>query len=214
MVVPSEHAAVCVSDGRLKQARIWLVEISDDLVHYDLLSTSERKRFAAFHQPEHATQYAATRCVLKKILALLIGRDPVCLQLHTDEYGRPLLAGDDAHVKFSVAHARNRSLIAVVADGHIGVDLEHESALVDAEVVEFWLNRIGAPPAESLLQRWVRLEALVKAIGTGIADVDMYGFRATPGIIVHDVHMPQGWAGAVALPAWCREVEFRRWKEK
>lgn len=197
---------------RAEHAQVWLIEISDALVDHALLSPDELRRWAAFHRAEHATQFAATRCVLKKILAMRLVRDPGRLRLDTNGDGRPVLAEADKRFSFSVTHARQLSLIAIMAGGPVGVDLEHVSALSDAEGVKSWLDRIGAPPAAPLLTRWVRLEALAKAAGTGLADIDINGLRVPPDVIVRDIRLPQAWAGAVAVPAWCPGVEFRRWE--
>jgi 4'-phosphopantetheinyl transferase len=104
---------------------------------------------------------AAGRTALRALAAELVGADPADVTVRArcatcgGEHGRPVLGGsralDDLHA--SVAHAGGSVVVAVGADGPLGIDAEPR----DRE----------APPGWTLAE-WVRIEAVLKADGRGL----------------------------------------------
>ena len=146
------------------------------------------------------------------------------LELDHDAQGRPVITRPRTSTVVSIAHAPDLTLVAFAPHGDVGVDVEP----LDRNVLGWalWrhvltrreLERLPSVPRErnaALLRLWVRKEALLKAVGTGIA-VEPSGIELTKdGEVValpprlgavedwalHDVEIP-GCAAAVA----CRPV--------
>lgn len=180
-----------------------------------------RKRFA--HDRERLTlAYAMHRLWLSASLQC----DPAKVPLTRDARGAPQVAGTSLHT--SLSHGDDAIAIALSAVGPIGVDVEPVGrAQGMAELAE----RIAHPrelqalasldgPARdaALLRLWVRKEALLKAVGVGLA-WEMPGFEASTGmpvkflqdvnisLYVNDIDEFDDWNIAVAaapgvVPEW------------
>jgi 4'-phosphopantetheinyl transferase len=126
---------------------------------------------------------AAGRAALRVLAAEIVGADPADVTVRArcatcgGAHGRPVLGGSRAldGLHASVAHAGDVVVVAISADGPIGVDAEPR----DRE----------APPGMTLAG-WVRIEAVLKADGRGLA-VDPARVRSAPDT-----------TGGDALVAW------------
>jgi hypothetical protein len=107
-----------------------------------------------------------------------------CPQCGSLEHGQPILVGSDLHV--SMAYAAD---LAVIAWGAEPVGIDVEGSLPD--------GRRGAPrdPRGPSLDEWVRLEALGKAAGTGLAD---WPHVVPPPRPVLPLQLPEGYIGTIA----------------
>ena len=91
-------------------------------------------------------------------------------------HGRPYVDAEAAP-RYNLAHTRERALIALALDADVGVDLEAPRTVArrDALLARSFTPReraaiAAAPdPERLLLHAWAGKEALVKAIGRGIA---------------------------------------------
>ncbi|MFS4505588.1 4'-phosphopantetheinyl transferase family protein [Clavibacter sp. Sh2141] len=110
---------------------------------------------------DRPTRTAAGRDALRALAAQLTGADPADVTVRArcatcgGPHGRPVLGGSRAldGLHASVAHAGDAVIVAVSADGPIGIDAEPR----DRE----------APPGTTLAE-WVRIEAVLKADGRGL----------------------------------------------
>ncbi|WP_435080906.1 4'-phosphopantetheinyl transferase family protein [Clavibacter michiganensis] len=110
---------------------------------------------------DRAARTAAGRDALRALAAELVGADPADVTVRArcatcgGEHGRPVLGGSRAldGLHASVAHAGGLVVVAVSADGPIGIDAEPRGR--------------EAPPGTTLAE-WVRIEALLKADGRGL----------------------------------------------
>ncbi|OUE24568.1 4'-phosphopantetheinyl transferase family protein [Clavibacter michiganensis] len=121
---------------------------------------------------DRADRTAAGRAALRALAAELTGADPADVTVRArcatcgGAHGRPVLGGSRAldGLHASVAHAGASVVVAVSAEGPIGIDAEPR----DRE----------APPGSTLAE-WVRVEAVLKADGRGLA-VDPARVRSAP----------------------------------
>ncbi|MBF4617707.1 4-phosphopantetheinyl transferase [Clavibacter sp. VKM Ac-2873] len=105
---------------------------------------------------------AAGRDALRTLAAGIVGADPADVTVRArcatcgGAHGRPVLGGSRAldGLHACVAHAGDAVVVAVSADGPIGIDAEPR-------------DREG-PPGMTLAD-WVRIEAVLKADGRGLA---------------------------------------------
>ncbi|WP_228503588.1 4-phosphopantetheinyl transferase [Clavibacter phaseoli] len=129
---------------------------------------------------DHPARTAAGRAALRALAAEIVGADPADVTVRArcatcgGDHGRPVLGGSRAldALHASVAHAGAAVVVAVSADGPIGIDAEPR----DRE----------APPGTTLAG-WVRVEAVLKADGRGL--------RVEPSLVhfEDDGHGTVGW---------------------
>ncbi|CAN7430826.1 4'-phosphopantetheinyl transferase superfamily protein [Trinickia sp. LjRoot230] len=144
------------------------------------LDESERARAARFLRHEDAVRHAATRAALREALAERLAQPAHALQLERDEAGRPRLAGPLAQaLDFNVSHTGQYALIAISATRRVGVDIELRREAFDwRSVARSVFTSAESRYVESLPEAsrqaafydaWAAKEALLKALGVGIA---------------------------------------------
>ncbi|MFC8130856.1 4'-phosphopantetheinyl transferase family protein [Streptomyces sp. NPDC057302] len=194
-----------------------------------MLDAKEAQRAAGFQDPAARTRFVTSHVGLRVLLGARLGiapRDVVLVRERCgmpgceEPHGRPAVAGDPG-VHFSLSHAGDVALYALAASP-VGADIESLD-LVGAGL-ERMARRLhpaerraldGLDPAvrqEALLGCWVRKEAFLKGIGTGLPGgvgahhVGLAAALAPPwappapaGWALLDVPAPDGAHAAVAL---------------
>jgi phosphopantetheinyl transferase len=131
--------------------------------------------------PERQRRHAR-RALLRAVLARALGCDAADVVLRRTAAGRPELEWPRASVRFSVAASGPLGLVATTPGGAVGVDVElAERAAGLAGTAHVFLTaverrRVAAlAPAErdlAVLRQWTQREALGKAMGTGLLDLE------------------------------------------
>jgi 4'-phosphopantetheinyl transferase len=127
--------------------------------------------------------------------------------------GKPVLGpGQDADIRFSVAHADDLALLAFARAADVGVDLERRRPLPDAEALAalhfapIESRAVAAAAAgaraDAFLRVWTRKEAIAKATGEGLTKP--FGSFVVPSDEVVSNHMaevpdPRGGTTRLAL---------------
>jgi 4'-phosphopantetheinyl transferase len=117
----------------------------------------------------------ASRAILRILLGRYLGVPAGDVPLTVEPGGRPVLAGTDPRIRFSVSHAGPLALYAFAADRAVGVDVERMKREVPfdrlaarffatAEVAALAALPRGVLPA-AFFACWTRKEALFKAWG-------------------------------------------------
>ena len=153
---------------------LWRVPL-DSLFDKSLLSPDEIERAGRFRFPVLHDRYCAGRCALRVILSRYLDTAPQSIEFTYNEHGKPL-AG--AGIDFNLSHAGGQMLIGITEGRMIGVDIETRGRRTESEAiarrffspheVEQFLQFPIHERDEAFLRCWVRKEAYVKAIGTGI----------------------------------------------
>jgi 4'-phosphopantetheinyl transferase len=187
---------------------VWCVHLDDpDLPHAALAATLEPG------EREHAARlrtggrgWAAGRGVEREILAGYLGVDAAVIRFTAGELGKPRLL-EAPELRFSFSRTDGLALLAVARDREIGVDVERENDRTDVERVahEFLppdeAAALGRVPPQArraaFFASWTRHEARLKLHGRGLAAGP---FEPSPGsrVVVRDLELPSGFAGAVA----------------
>ncbi|MGK5533654.1 4'-phosphopantetheinyl transferase family protein [Streptomyces sp. URMC 129] len=220
------------------QVGVWVLTIPGAGADVDasVLDRAESARAASFRDPADRWRYVVAHVGLRQLLAARLGvraadvefaRRPCPVPGCGGPHGRPVVAGQP-RLEFSLSHAGGLAYYAV-AGADVGVDVE--AAAVAGPGVA---RRLGGmlhpreraalaalPDAvrdEAFLGCWVRKEAFLKGLGTGLAgDVGAHHVGlprefapAVPGADAGDG--PEGWAVTdVAAPAGYRAaVAVRR----
>jgi 4'-phosphopantetheinyl transferase len=224
MAAPGGHAMTSAprqaADGA---AEVWWFDIGEvTLGPADLadLDPRETARAAAFVFPADRHRYQVAHVMLRRVLASRLGSEPgrlVFARLRCPACGgpsgRPVLAGlpdgDSAGSgpSFSLAHSGDAVAIAV-ASGPVGIDVERAAtgcvcSLASAMHPEDTALAEALPEPErhaAIIRWWVRMEAVLKCTGTGIA----HGMDAFPvlgaGCSFAALPAPEGYQAALALP--------------
>jgi 4'-phosphopantetheinyl transferase len=181
-----------------------------------VLSDEEREQYRRFHFAPDARDYAAAHALLRHALSLGGDRTPAEWQFEKTQAGKPLLSGDSAdQASFSLSHSRGMVACAVTSGAEVGVDVECIDRDVDGDAIA---ARFFAPVETAQLMEvkgdarrdrffdlWTLKEALVKALGRGMA-VSLRSLAFTVGAS-GDIRMdapdldPGAWQFALFAPS-------------
>lgn len=151
-----------------------------------LLSDNEIAKSRRFRHQRDADRFCVAHASLRILLGLYRGRPPLrgdfvrrCQLCGSHAHGKPNLSTGKGEFQFSLSSAGDVIALAFSRAGAVGVDIEPTCQVVDVQGMcsialtrheREELERVwpAARPAAAL-QCWVRKEALLKAIGVGLA---------------------------------------------
>lgn len=138
-----------------------------------LLDGHERERLHRFRRPADQARYLAAHALVRLVLADAVGAPPAALGFDRtcrcgEQHGKPVLPGGPG---FSLTHAGDLVGVAVHPGGDVGLDVEQARELADLPAMAGHVcsPRETAADAEAFFTLWTRKEALLKAVGTGLA---------------------------------------------
>ncbi len=161
---------------------VWHVAIPpcDSRVDDSVLEAAEHERASRYRQDADRVRYKVTRAALRQLLGDRLGVDAASLQFATARNGRPELAGAASALSFNVSHSGEHALIAVSVGGLVGVDVEHVDPrlnwqeLLDLVCTDSEQRALRGEPVwcqrHAFFRYWTAKEALLKAVGLGIAE--------------------------------------------
>lgn len=153
-----------------------------------LLSRAEWQRAQRHRCHADVVRAVATRAALRRLLSAHTGIAPEKLVFTQNAYGKPALENADGPI-FNVSHSGHVALIALAPGGAVGVDIER----CRSEVELAPLQGLVLSPSErfdhalSFMERWVVKEAVLKALGLGIAD-HLQSLSVTPSLELPDTY--------------------------
>jgi 4'-phosphopantetheinyl transferase len=172
----------------------------------EYLSQAELERAERFRFPHLRRRFIVARARLRQVLGAQLGVAPRALELAQGADGKPQLAGGELH--FSVSHCDEVALIGV-SPVKIGVDIEALRPVAEADAIAeqvfsprerdryAMLAPLDRPLA--FLRCWTRKEALVKAVGGGLAAARARAdTELAPGWWLHTFFPLRGFIAAVA----------------
>ena len=195
-----------------------------------LLSEDECQRAAVFRFDEHRRRSIIARARLRIVLAAHAGGAPQDLRFAYGPHGKPWLPALPS-LRFNVAHAGDRALVAIAHGREVGIDLERVEPRRDlADVARQFFSAAERQALDGLeaslrqtaiLRCWCRKEAYVKARGGGLTrPLDSFDVAIGPlgdarsllvatrpdpsdagEWLVRDVALGPGWASALAVDA-------------
>ncbi|MFI6338860.1 4'-phosphopantetheinyl transferase family protein [Streptomyces sp. NPDC050535] len=202
------------------------------------LSPEERARAHGFMDPSEAGHYVYAHAAVRRIIAELLhcsaeairfGRER-CPGCGDGVHGRPRIVAPPAALGFNHSRSRATWLLAVAPQGQrVGADIEEirplnafqgliDTCLTPEERIYVTEDTDPMRRRRRFYRCWVRKEAVLKAVGTGLAGglsrLDVKPYEPGPAVItvdgpgngrflLHDVPLSPGLAAAVAeeLPA-------------
>ncbi|MCR9292640.1 MAG: 4'-phosphopantetheinyl transferase superfamily protein [bacterium] len=148
------------------------------------LSPEERHRAERFVTAELRSRFVVCRGRLRQWLGEQLGCPPAEVQFGYEQLGKPYLRSPQptkgmAALHFNVSHSADRGLIAL-APCAVGVDIEVVSRRMNLQAIAgqlisprerpAWESMPAPQRCDQLLRIWVCKEALLKAMGLGIAE--------------------------------------------
>ncbi|MEO8272369.1 MAG: 4'-phosphopantetheinyl transferase superfamily protein [Aureliella sp.] len=144
------------------------------------LNTEELARANRFVHADVRRRFVVCRSRLRHLLAHELGIEPAQVGFRYEKWGKPQLSNPAvADLQFNVSHSADWGLVAL-ARVAVGVDLElfndrFEYRGVASQIVTphermAWSKLVPAVQATETLRLWVCKEALLKAMGLGIAE--------------------------------------------
>ncbi len=155
-----------------------VAEVNERQRLFDLLSSDERSRAERFAANSIRDRFVVARGRLRLVLGYFLGIAPQLVEFEYGEFGKPFPAAKhDSKLAFNLSHSRDKALIAVTDEGHVGIDIE----VVDTDLhveplalqlfgeneLQCWRQLPVDVSKRVLLQAWVCKEAVVKAMGIG-----------------------------------------------
>ena len=190
------------------------------------LDDEERRSAVRFRMRFDRNAYIVAHAVLRRVLGRYTGVAPRELRFGRAPGGKPLLAGvGSGTLQFNLAHCSGAALIAVTRVAEVGVDIEAARDNVDPLSIATRFFTDAEHQAifraedrnTAFFRHWVAKEAVVKAVGAGLAsplDAFVVQFEASgdhasvrwiapcSGHDISRVHLlptPPGWHAALAL---------------
>ena len=147
-----------------------------------LLTSSERARADRFTRTADRVRFTQARAALRRLLAARVGCEPAEVPLATGPHGKPHLAwAGGSGPPFNLSHSGSHALIALGDErtvSEVGIDIEACGSDVDIEGIatlaftacERDEVRTAPDPLQAFYSRWTGKEAVLKAIGLGVAE--------------------------------------------
>ena len=164
--------------------------VAVDVTHWDLtrqrsrlaalsalLSPEENARVARLAIPTLRERYVLAHGILRETLAAMTGEAPAALRFERGPDGKPALI-DGRDIAFNLSKSGEGLLIATARGATVGCDLEQLRANSEAKAIAARWFSAGERAAlaglsgddfdRAFTTLWVRKEALLKAVGTGL----------------------------------------------
>ncbi len=193
-----------------EEVHVWRFPLSPRSHHWDVLNAAERDRANRYSLEKPRTQFIAARGFLREVIACYLNRSPHDVAFLVEPDGKPTLADSTLH--FNLTHSAEWGLIAI-ANQRVGIDLEQVRPMENAgSLVERFFGPAERMEYAQLVERvrlagffrgWTCKEALLKAVGTGIHQVDRCEVLLNPErapTVIRFPHPPRN--GSWQLATW------------
>ena len=181
-------------DLRVDEIHTWIARLDEDDEGLEDkaasdLSEDETRRAARFAFARDRNCYVHAHALLRRLLGRYLGVAPSEVNMVQSSAGKPALAGDSA-LAFNMSHTKTFALFGFSRQGVIGVDVEHARSSVDilslaqrfftTSESDLIANAGSEDQLRYFFTAWVRKEAVVKAVGRGLA-IPLSSIDVAPG---------------------------------
>ncbi len=203
---------------------MWRADLADDSGEdlLELLTPEEHARARRLAREQDGHLWARSRGVLRALLERYLERDGRSFRFAAGAHGKPALlpqqSQPDVSLSFNLSHSGPVALYAFARTLAVGVDIELGRPTLDP--VALAARMLGANEAARLraldpasrerefLLAWVKHEAVLKCLGTGIGGERVTAQAQSPWVADLDV----GPAAAIAVEARPRELRCWSWR--
>ncbi|MBW4659459.1 MAG: 4'-phosphopantetheinyl transferase superfamily protein [Drouetiella hepatica Uher 2000/2452] len=162
-----------------------------------LLSVEEQDRAARFRRERDRLHFISGRGLLREMLGRYLAIAPAQIQFGYGDHGKPFVVSAPelklTDLQFNMSHGHELALYAIGRDRPVGIDVEYvRRPVADLEQLtqRFFSKRehatlLALPPhqrVKTFFRGWTCKEAYLKAIGTGLTELDQVEVALTPDI--------------------------------
>jgi 4'-phosphopantetheinyl transferase len=167
------------------EVHVWRVDLEAVRINESrwlkILSADESMRASRFHFARDRQSFAASRSILRMILAGYLAADPDGLSFSYSNKGKPSLgqAYAGSGLQFNISHSGGIALFAFTRQREIGVDVEQVRRDFEVEALaqryfsareQTQLAALSADErVDAFFRCWTRKEAYIKATGDGLS---------------------------------------------
>src|ERR1700690_1845544 len=136
------------------ELQLWRIDLeavgADESRWQKTLSSEEWERASRFHFPRDRQRFAASRSLLRILLAGYLATDPAGVSFSYSEKGKPSLGAAHAssNLEFNISHSAGVTLLAFTRDREIGVDVEQVRSDFEVQAIA---RRFFSPKEQSQL---------------------------------------------------------------
>ncbi len=206
-----------LADGAV---HVWRADLDADAPLGELLCAEEKARAARLVGARHRQRWTRSREVLRALLGLYLDADPAGLRFSLSVHGKPSL--DPPAIFFNLSHSGGMALYAISSSKEVGVDVElQREGATDVMAIAARtfdprevarLQALGERERTgAFLQTWVRHEAELKRLGTGLLRSDVQAADRAADPWIGDLDVGPGAAAAVALQSAPSELRCWAW---
>ncbi len=185
----------CTHDAALPQldeVGVWSVPFDGTLCSlrlFALLTPDEQIRAERFRAVRAREEFVVTRGLLRRLLGECLAVKPQQVPIGYVGSGKPVLAESSLGLHFNVTHTQDLGLIAL-ARQPVGIDVERVRVVSDPSgLVKRFFSSLEQEVYESLplalrpsgfFRGWTCKEAVLKAVGMGVAHLDCFDVELDP----------------------------------
>ena len=158
---------------------------------FDILDRLEQDRARRFHYELHRRRFVVAHACVRRVLGERLNQAPATVQITRTPLGKPILALDAdptstgalPSLHFNLSHCDDIGWLTL-ASRPVGVDVERIRDLEEllpliqshctASEIDSLIGLPATERASAFLQIWTRKEAVLKAWGTGIGEVELH----------------------------------------
>jgi 4'-phosphopantetheinyl transferase len=217
-----------LGDGEVHLWRADLAALQDELC--ELLCSQERERAERILNSRARALWMRSRGVLRALLGRYLQQEARALRFAAGPHGKPALLqsthgqaqapGLRSPLSFNLSHSGELALYALTTSGPLGVDVELARRPIDAVAIarrtfgEAEADRLAGLEPQAREQEfrrlWVRHEAELKRLGTGIGAAR--DPAQEPAGWICELDVGAGAAAAVAVGEQPRELRCWQWR--
>jgi 4'-phosphopantetheinyl transferase len=168
------------------EIHVWTARLVDDphatAGFLRILDQEERARAAQLSFEHDRVRFIRAHGIVRRMLADHFDADAATLAFARNRHGKPHLVprANGPDLQFSVSHSGNCCMLAMRIDHPVGIDVEKVRDLPQAiDIAQSYLSpaegRVlaalqGTARRDAFFALWTHKEAMVKALGVGLAD--------------------------------------------
>jgi len=169
--------------------------------------SSQDRREVAVAAPWSARELA--HAIKRLVLAEMTGLSPYELKFRRGVYGKPELDDEERSVVFNLSHSGDGAYVATARGIRLGVDLQRHRQVTnrDSVAASVWPRAVETPALvddDDFFMRWTLVEALGKALGTGLVGaIKLHSCAFEPDDRFDGARtLVYGQLRAISLPTW------------
>jgi 4'-phosphopantetheinyl transferase len=165
------------------EIHVWMTDLTlpweDENEHFVVLSNDEIIRAKQYHFIHHKRRFTVSRSILRHLLAGYLNTSPESILLGSSEFKKPYVKSENTKaLQFNLSHSGDLAIYAFTLEHPIGIDIEKTKDIFSESVAMRFFSKkeneaLNALPLSEKVcgfyRIWSRKEALVKAIGKGLA---------------------------------------------